>query len=225
MAPPITPDIEKLIFELYYKKGFLFGRDKLYKKAVELQIPISRRQVADWLNKQEINQLFRQTKPAVKTKPTILSDNNKQIGIDLIDFRNYSYNGYEWILTAIDLFSKKAYAIPMKNKNDITTANAMKKILEQINQPISTIRSDNGSEFVSKQFKKLMKDYNIKQIFSLPNNPQSNGQVERFNGILKTLVRKELGFQSRNILIEDVPKMIKDYEKKNNVEWSKVPRE
>lgn len=192
MAPPITKEAEKQLHELYYGQKFFFGRDKLYARAKELGIDVSRRQVWDWLSSQELNQLFRPTRYASKIIPTVMDAPYKQIGIDLIDFSNREYKGYKWIMTAVDLFSKMVWAVAMKNKTNVTVVNGMKLILKKINHKVSSIRSDNGSEFKSKQFQKLMEDNDIKQVFSLPYKPQSNGQVERTNGTLKQMILKDL---------------------------------
>ena len=211
MTPPITKQQEEQLYNIFYVKGFLFGRDKLYKKSVELNFNISRRQVAEWLKKQEINQIFRPTKLATKTQPTVLNDIHKQIGVDLIDFRNKENEENRWILTAIDLFSKKAYAQPLPNKTNKAVVSGMKTILDNIDNDISSIRSDNGSEFISKEFKKLLQDRNIKQVFSLPHTPQSNGQVERFNGIIKRLIRQFLYINNSYDWVKNLQTLVDNY--------------
>ena len=46
-------------------------------------------------------------------------------------------------------------------------------------EKIKTIRSDNGGEFTSNEFKELCKEAWIKRELSTPYNPQQNGVVER----------------------------------------------
>jgi transposase InsO family protein len=46
--------------------------------------------------------------------------------------------------------------------------------------------SDNGSQFISKDFKELVELLELKQTFTSANHPQSNGKLERFNRTLKT---------------------------------------
>ena len=50
--------------------------------------------------------------------------------------------------------------------------------------------SDNSSNFVSKVMRKYCKLTDIKQIRTSPYHPQTDGIVERFNAILKRLLRK-----------------------------------
>jgi len=46
--------------------------------------------------------------------------------------------------------------------------------------------SDNGSQFLSKDFQELLELLEIKQTFTSANHPQSNGKLERFNRSLKS---------------------------------------
>ena len=53
-----------------------------------------------------------------------------------------------------------------------------------------TILSDNGREFIAKLNKKLIKRLGIMKVLALPYHPQTNGQVERFNKTLKSMIKK-----------------------------------
>jgi transposase InsO family protein len=46
--------------------------------------------------------------------------------------------------------------------------------------------SDNGSQFISKDFQELLELLEIRHTFTSANHPQSNGKLERFNRTLKT---------------------------------------
>lgn len=227
MTKPLNKEQEKLLNDIYFKQKMFFGRDKLfqYLRANHLEMNISRRQVMNWLKSNELNQLY---SPAKKTKDiqrTITKAPFKQVGIDLIDKTSSSYNGYKWILTGIDLFSKKGYAVPMKNKTTKDVINAMKKMLKQMKELPGSIRSDSGSEFISKEFKALMEKNNIKQVLSKPNSPQSNGNVERFNGILKRLIEKnDTQFDDKNF-VKFIPIAIRNYNQTISRVTGKTPNE
>jgi len=189
MAPPLSKEMERKLHSLYYKEGFMFGRDKLFSLVKDLDLDISRRQISDWLGKQEVNQLYAPTRRAKIIQPTVLKRPYAQIGIDLADMQNDAFE-YKYILTAIDLFSKYAWAEALKNKEAKTVAKAMEKILRRMDEKPSSIRSDQGSEFISDEFQKVLDKYGVKQVLALPGKPESNGQIERFIGILKRLLRK-----------------------------------
>lgn len=45
--------------------------------------------------------------------------------------------------------------------------------------------NDNGSQFISHDFKKLVTRLEIQQVFTRRNHPQTNGKIERMNGTVK----------------------------------------
>jgi transposase InsO family protein len=45
--------------------------------------------------------------------------------------------------------------------------------------------NDNGSQFISLEFKKLLQKLEIQQVFTRRNHPQTNGKIERLNGTVK----------------------------------------
>ena len=103
---------------------------------------------------------------------------------------------YKWILTAIDYFSKKVFAIGLKNKTGETTRDGLEAICESANTYPKIIQSDNGGEFIDKAVKDWATDHNIKMVRTLSYSPQSNGLIENFNNILRKLIRE--GFIRHN---------------------------
>ena len=213
MTPPISKEEENKLNKLYYDDKNFFGRDRLYKLAIEKGINISRRQIMEWLKKQHLWQLYA---PAEKTKniqSTIIKEPHKVWGIDIIDMGNNEYNGYKYILSAIDLFSKKSYVQALKSKDAKNVNNAFKKMIKH--EKPKSIRSDNGSEFINESFKKLLEDNGIKQIFSSPSLPQSNGNIERFNGIIKKLINKDMIYNISNNWVDSLQKLNDSYNNTN----------
>ena len=78
-------------------------------------------------------------------------------GIDLADMQSLSRKnkGIKYLLCAIDLYSKYAFVIPLKDKKGISIVNAFNKIIKQFNRrkPNKTW-ADQGSEFYNNVFKK-----------------------------------------------------------------------
>ena len=109
--------------------------------------------------------------------------------IDLIDMRIRPYKilpdiNYCWILNCIDHFSKFSWAYPLKNK---TSGEVVAKLRELffIFGPPRILHSDSGCEFVSSvimELKSLFPD--LLFIRGRPKHPQSQGCIERANGIL-----------------------------------------
>ena len=71
----------------------------------------------------------------------------------------------------------------MKNKYEVFSEfKEFKALIENhTEKKIKTIRSDNGREFTSNEFKELCKESWIKRELSTPYNPKQNGIAERKN--------------------------------------------
>ena len=72
------------------------------------------------------------------------------------------YNkGIRYLLCSIDLFSKYAWVIPVKDKKVATIVNAFQRILDNSKRKPNIIWVDQGSEFYNYSFKKWLKDNEI----------------------------------------------------------------
>jgi hypothetical protein len=71
----------------------------------------------EWLRKQEVHQLFMPAPKMHDIQSTVATAPFQVVGMDLVDMHSAeTKEGYTWLLTAIDLFSKKGYAVPLKDK-------------------------------------------------------------------------------------------------------------
>ena len=70
-------------------------------------------------------------------------------GVDLADMQSLSRKnkGIKYLLCAIDLYSKYAFVIPLKDKKGISLVNAFNKIIKQSNRKPNKIWVDQGGEF------------------------------------------------------------------------------
>ena len=105
-------------------------------------------------------------------KPIIRKFNKRKVysqfknniwGVDLADMQSLSRKnkGIKYLLCAIDLFSKYAFVIPLKDKKGISTVNAFNKIIKQSNRKPNKIWVDQGGEFYNNVFEKWLSDNNI----------------------------------------------------------------
>ena len=78
-------------------------------------------------------------------------------GVNLADMQSLSEKdkGIKYLLCAIDLYSKYAFVIPLKDKKGISITNAFNKTIKQSNsRKPQKIWVDQGSEFYNRIFKK-----------------------------------------------------------------------
>jgi len=169
---------------------FGLGRDRTWKYLQDNhpEVAISRRQVDAWLKENEVNQLFRKRNPKKDIARTVVSGPHKLIEIDLVDMSSKADGKYKWLLNGIDVFTKKAYTVPLFDKEEGTVLKGIQKMIKNMKQKPSTIRSDNGSEFVNDNFVDWAEREDITLVNGKPGTPQSQGNVERFNGVLKRLI-------------------------------------
>ena len=146
-----------------------------------------------------VKEVLRQCERCQRYKPFIRTSNQKFpmyhrkakcagdiIALDIFDVTTRSKNGFCAMLTGIDVYSKFAWAVPVKNKQSKTIVRALEEnILKScVNFP-STLLTDNGPEFVAKPFRELVNKYQLNHERSIPYRPQSNGAVERLNRTIK----------------------------------------
>ena len=94
-------------------------------------------------------------------------------GVHLADMQSLSkYNKrIKYLLCAIDLFSKYAWVVPIKDKKGTSIVNAFQKIISEGRKP-NKIWVDQGSEFYNKSFKDFLKINNI-EMYSTYNEGKS----------------------------------------------------
>lgn len=223
MTKPLTKEQEDYLNHLYYQQYFMFGRDRIYQRAKEDNIKISLRQIMNWLKNQEVHQLFTKTYKTKNIKSTIMKEPNKQIAIDLIDMTKYEYDNYKYIFTAIDLFSKKVYATALYTKDKAYLG--LIDLIDKMDDHISSIRSDNGTEFTNEKFTDILEENNIKQVLSRPHAPQSNGNIERFNGTIKKLIKMYMKSNNTYDWVKVLPQLIDNYNNSVNSVTKKIPND
>ena len=96
---------------------------------------------------------------------------------------------YRWILTAIDVFSRYAFAVPLRRKHKEFTVNTVQTLLNQFEKKFEklphVIQMDDGGEFKNTRVLPLLESKGIKY-FSTRVTYKKASIVERFNRTLKT---------------------------------------
>ena len=141
-------------------------------------------------------------------KPVIKKFNKKKVdsqfkdniwGVDLADMQSISRKnkGIKYLLFAIDLYSKYAFVIPLKDKTGISIVNEFNKIIKQSGRKPNKIWVDQGGEFYNNVFKKCLSDNDI-IMYSMYDEGKSV-VAERFIRILKNKLYKHMTATSKNV--------------------------
>uniref|UniRef100_A0A8R1EPP3 RNA-directed DNA polymerase n=2 Tax=Caenorhabditis japonica TaxID=281687 RepID=A0A8R1EPP3_CAEJA len=98
----------------------------------------------------------------------------------------------QYYLVVVDAKSKWAEVAIVKSISSVSTVRTLKSIFSTHGYP-ETLVSDNGTQFVSREFASMCEEYGIEHIRSPAFHPQSNGQAERFVDTLKRGLKKLKG--------------------------------
>ena len=132
-------------------------------------------------------------------------------GVDLVDMQLLSkYNkGIRFLLCAIDIFSKYAWVVPLKDKKGISIVKAFQSILKQSNRKPNKIWVDKGSEFYNAYFKKWLRDKDI--VMYSTHNEGKSVVAERFIRTLKNIIYKYMTSISKNVYIGKLDDIVDEY--------------
>jgi len=156
------------------------SRDALF-TAVR-QYGITRSYVDKFIRSQPDRQIL-QRAPKPKDTPTIMRFEPGYVQIDTIDIKNLKSDQANYLLTCVDVFTRKLWAYPLLSNTSSEVYQQLKKFINSY-KIIKTIQSDNGNEFKG-EVSELLKSQNITHVKSLPATPTSQSFVERNNGTLK----------------------------------------
>ena len=140
-------------------------------------------------------------------------------GVDLADMQSLSKKnkGIKYLSCAIDLYSKYAFVVPLKDKKGISIANAFNKIIKQYNRKPNKIWVDQGSEFYNNNFKKWLSDNNI--IMYSTYNEGKSVAAERFIRTLKNKLYKHMTATGKNVYYDVLDDVVNEY---NNTKHSTI---
>jgi hypothetical protein len=141
-------------------------------------------------------QFGKQTKTSFKTKQ--FSSTTKPLQLLHMDLfgpsKTASLSGKHYAFVIVDDFSKFTWVLFLNLKNEVLKVfkNFCKKVQNEKQYSITTIRSDHGGEFDNIAFDDFCKENGYEHHFSAPRTPQQNGVVERKNRTLQEMARTML---------------------------------
>ena len=120
------------------------------------------------------------------------------------------YNkGIRFLLCVIDIFSKYAWVVPLKDKKGISIVKAFQIILKQSNRKPNKIWVDKGSEFYNPSFKKWLQDNDV--VMYSTHSEGKSVVAERFIRTLKSKIYKYMTLISKNVYINKLDDIVNEY--------------
>ena len=185
--------MEAILSDVYYNPenpSAFTGVENVYQTAKAKDPTITRRGVREWMEKQYTYTMHKPIRKKFPRRQIFVAGMDDQWQIDLADMtqlRRFN-DGYQYLLTCIDIHSKFAWVVPVKNKSGQEIARALDGIFKLGRVP-KKLQSDKGREFVNQIVQQLLSQYNIKYFTSEDPNIKC-AVVERFNRTLKSRIWK-----------------------------------
>ena len=227
VVPAFDTELKEALFQKFHDGAAHFDSKKTYNMIYERHIGITQDEVKKYVR--NCPTCIRNTSIKEKTDITpVVSDGPLQhIQIDLVDFLSYAEHndGYSYVLTMIDIFSRYVWAIPLCDKEGGTIHTELLKFFMNFG-PVTKLQADNGSEFITTVLKHTCEVFGIKLVHGRARHPQSQGKIERFNQTLGRHLTKMMWDEVEKVQwIDILPSFIIAYNKVSHEAHKKSPYE
>ena len=181
--------------------------------------PKERADAESWLETQD-TYLMHKTVPKKFARVRTVAGLETQLQGDLIDVSSLAKDNsnVKFLLTVIDVFSRKAFVEPLLRKTASSVALGFEKILNRLGFRPFYFNSDQGPEFVNATFKALLRKHKI-DFFTSNDADIKCAVVERFNRTLMSKIYRYLTKHNSHRYLDVLPDIINNY---NNLYHSAV---
>ncbi len=187
----------------------LGGVHAFYKQLKSKYKNVKLKEVQNWLSSQDVYTKHKPRQTRFDRNKVYAESIDDNWQMDLCDMRSISKenDGYNYILTVIDVFSKYAWAKATKNKTKEDILEALKSIINK--RKPKKIQADDGKEFFNSLCKSYMKENNI--ILYSTKSELKACVVERFNRTIKEKIWKYFTLKETNRYIDVLDDIIHSY--------------
>lgn len=219
---------KRLMKKVYYTPshpGSLGGIDRL-KRALQDETgkKVKVEKVQDFLSEQDTYTLHKPARINFPRNRVFVTRPLKQFQADLCDMQALAEenDGYNYLLTVIDIFSKRAYVRVLKRKTADEVVKAFESIFKDSQIP-KKLQTDAGKEFFNKKFKALMKKHGIEHFATASETKAS--VIERFNRTLKTRMWRYFTANNTRRYVDVLQDLVKSYNHSYHTSIKTTPME
>ena len=203
-----------LIIKKYYEEYNYPKMDKLYKIMVSDGINVDKKIIKQFIDDQLENQLLKTVHKEKKSNFGFIHSfsENQSWQVDIFFMTKYKKqnNGFSYILCAIDVFTRKAYAVAMKNKDAEDCVKAF-DVMVKLGGPPFSITSDSDTAMLGKLFQNYLSEKKIAHTTVILNDHHALGIIDRFARTLKTILNTYFIRNDKTNWINILDKVIKQY--------------
>lgn len=203
----LTPKQKRKLNEIYFDASNPASYGGIQRLAKEAQVHPNLAQL--WLNQQWSYALHKPVRKRFNRRRYVTRGLNHQWQMDLVDMQKYSRenNGFRYILLAMDVFSRQAYAQPLKSKQGKDVAEALERMFEM--EKPRLVQTDLGLEFYNSHVGAVMEKYDI-ELFSVHSDYKA-AMVERLIRTLKERLFRIFTKQSTYRWVDVLPDVLNAY--------------
>lgn len=185
-----------------------FGGVQTFKRHVVGKIKT--RDIISRLQKEDAYTLHKPVRKTFRRRKTFTVGIDNLWQADLADLSKLSkYNdNNKYLLTCIDVFSKRAWVVPLKTKTGTSLTDAFSTLLTD-RRPVY-LQTDKGTEFLNKNFQSLLRANGIK-FYTTENADIKASVVERFNRTLKTKMWKYFTYKNTYRYVDVLRDLVHSY--------------
>lgn len=202
------------IIEKYYVDNLYPNLDNLYKALKKGGESITKKDVKEFLDRQEEQQLTKEQNIRAGDMGHMVATTENEIWLlDIYILQKYvkDNKGYNNILACMDVFTRKAYCVSMKTKNIDDVYDAFKGIIKAAGDTPQKLISDSDSSFNGGKFQALLDKYSIIHDTVPIGDHFSLGIIDRFARTFKTKLTKIFLRNKKNNWIDYLDKIIDLY--------------
>lgn len=158
--------------------------------------------------------LHREYKQPRVYNPYYTHSRREQVQADLIDVGKISEqnDGCKFLLVLIDIFTKKCWVYPLKNKSANEMFPAMQRWLRRLRQPPAKLVTDRGLEFTNRRLQGLLREHNVEWFAA--GGTMKAAIAERVNKTLQVLIYKYLTANETTRYIDKLPAIVASYNRR-----------
>jgi hypothetical protein len=223
--------MDESLHELYYSAATgLSSATKLYQRAKKAGLRVTKQQVKNFVERQETDQVYRKSK-VKHYYPLLAYSPFSRVQIDLADVHQLAHwnGGVKFLFCAIDVQSRFAFVVPLKDKGNGEVFRAftstVEKIVESHDFPPVELDSDQEASFMSRQFRKYCEEYNIHQRFAPIDDYKATAVVERFIQTLRELIGRYMTSRHTQKYVDALGELVENYNTRINGGIGSTPEE
>ena len=213
-----------LLDNLFYSPNTQYTSIKSLYAAVKNK-GITYNEARNFIQNQESSQLFKKPLRIKHYFPIVSKYKFEILQADIADFSNIASanKNYNYLLVTVDVFSRFAFVIPLRNKRGDTITEAITEIIDETAPSI--LNTDLGSEFISNSFRKFIKEQGTEINYVDVGDHKRLGIVDRFIRTLREKLNKYMTMHNTTTYIDVLQKIVYNYNNTYHSGIKKTPAE